>query len=616
LVAVAWALDAFRSTGFNLYPEQLLIAAFACAGAALYLQWPKAGRWQRVIDRIAAVVLLLIGAHVAADYPRIMDEMSGRPTDVTIASIILLILLLEAVRRSAGPALAIILAVFLIYGLLGHLIPGDLQARRTPWDRLAGYTALDPNGMIGLPLSVAVAVVVPFILFGSVLEMSGGASFFTDLAMSLMGRLRGGPAKIAILASSLFGMISGSAVANVASTGVVTIPMMKKAGYPAHTAAAIEAVASTGGQLAPPVMGAAAFLMAEFLKVSYQDVVLAALIPALLYYVVLFAQADLLAARNGISAAPSVTIPRFSVVIASGWPNLVPFSVLLVALFALNMSAGEAALYAVGATVLVGGIIRLRRGPGHGIGWRDLWPALVATGEACIGIVIISAAAGVIIGVLNISSLGFSLSLSLVSLAHGNLPILLVLAGGVSIVLGMGMPTVGVYVLLATLVAPAMIELGVEPIAAHMFVLYFGLMSMITPPVALASFAAASLAESHPIKTSWESMRFGWTAYVVPFVFVYRPALLLDGDVTAIALALLSTIAGVFLWSIAVIGWLRVPLGPARRLFLFIVGTIVLFPYPGALLQVGAGIAGALVLAALIAFNFLPGARNAPLPSQ
>jgi TRAP transporter 4TM/12TM fusion protein len=414
-----------------------------------------------------------------------------------------------------------------------------------------------------------------FILMGQLLFAAGGGQFLTDLAMAIMGRRRGGAAKIAVIASALFGSISGTAVSNVASTGVLTIPMMRRSGYSAVNAAAIEAVSSTGGQLMPPIMGAAAFLIAEFLEIDYADVIVAALIPALLYYTAIFIQVDLLAARYDIAVVKE-DIPRFRTVIAAGWHFILPVVVLLYALFELSVEPEVAALYA-SVFIVIFGLIR-----GYGdkkLRFRDILSTLPNTSLICMQLFMILGGAGFVIGVLNITGLGGALALALVHMGGGNLALLLIIAAVVCIVLGMGMPTVGVYILLATLVAPAIVESGVPELSAHMFIFYFGMMSMITPPIALAAFAAAAISKSSPIQTGWASMKLGWVAYIIPFAFVASPALLMDGGTVEILLISTMCLTGVYFFSVAVIGFFSRFLGPVMRTLLVIAGLGSLLPY-------------------------------------
>jgi TRAP transporter 4TM/12TM fusion protein len=390
-----------------------------------------------------------------------------------------------------------------------------------------------------------------------------------------MGRYRGGSSKIAVTASSLFGSISGSAVSNVVSTGVITIPMMKKGGYPKHVAGAIEAVASTGGQLMPPIMGAAAFVMAEFLQIPYSAVVIAAIIPAILYYVALFISADLYAARHGISRVPEDQIPERWPILKSGWVYLIPFAVLIMALFKLNFRPDTSALTAAAAVVVVGVVFGYK---GSRMALWNIFGCMSSTGIAVTQIVMIGAMAGIIIGVLNITGLGFALTQALIALAAGNLGLLLIMAAIVSIILGMGMPTLGVYLLLATLVAPSLIEVGVPPMAAHLFALYFGMLSMITPPVAIAAFAAATVAESEPMKTGFAAVSFGWSAYLVPFLFVLAPELLFEGDPLLIGSTLTTAISGIWLVCAGFNGYLMHSVQYLTRTIAVVAGLALLLP--------------------------------------
>ena len=435
------------------------------------------------------------------------------------------------------------------------------------------YLTYDANGLFGLTLNVAATVVIAFVLFGQLLLKSGGADFFNDIASALMGRRRGGSAKIAVVASGLFGSISGVVVSNIVATGVVTIRMMVAAGYRRHQAAAIEAVASTGGQIVPPVMGAVAFLMADILQRPYTEIVVAAIIPALLYYVAVFAQVDLQAARDNITLVDDSKIPDSGDVFKHGQVFIVPFAAIVLALFSFGQRPETAALCGAAASLAIG----LVKGYRHRMGLKDIWQALCATGSSVVNIVMI-AAAGFIIGVLNITGLGFGLTFVLVSLGGESLMALLLIGAAVCLVLGMGMPTVGVYLLLAALIAPSLVQSGVDPIAAHLFIFYLGMMSMVTPPVGIGAFFAAAIAKAKPMQTAIVAMRYGWTAYVIPFLFVLSPTLILKGGPISIIIDAVSAGAGVYLVSAAAIGWLHVPLQPAMRLLLIVSGAALLLP--------------------------------------
>jgi len=580
LGSIGWALQFYRKVlGLLLFNEQFLAGMLALGLALVYLSQPaRPGQPRPSVpwyDWILAALSLGVGLYIAVKFPTLSEEVTSRPMDGLIVAFIAVLLVIEALRRTTGWALVIVVLVFLGYALVGHLVPGDLAGRPVKVTQLAYYLVWDPGSLLGTPLVVATTIVIAFVFFGQLLFISGGSAFFTDLSLALMGRYRGGSAKIAITASSLFGMISGSAVSNVTSTGVITIPLMRQGGYPPHVAGAIEAVSSTGGQLMPPVMGAAAFLMAEFLQVPYRDVVIAAAIPALLYYFALFIQADLLAGRIGITRVEESRIPALAGVLKRGWHFILPFVVLIYTLFWLNWSPEASALAGAVVLVIFGFLIGY---DGKKLDLRLLIDSFRSTGMASLDLLMITAAAGFIIAVLNITGLGFSLTLVLVKLGGDSLFVLLILSALVCIVLGMGMPTVGVYVLLAALVAPAMVKVGVSPMAAHMFVMYFGMMSMITPPVALAAFAAASLAQTDPMKTGWAAVRFGWIAYIIPFLFVRAPSLLFEGTTTDVAIAIATAFMGVWLICAAFAGYCTRPLDVLTRIGFGIAGLLLFIP--------------------------------------
>jgi TRAP transporter 4TM/12TM fusion protein len=578
LGSIAFALQLYRDVlGLLLYNEQFLAGMIALGMALVYLSQPfHRGRPRPVIpwyDWLLAALSLAVGFYIAVRFPVLSEDMTSRPTDGLLVGFITIPLLIEALRRAVGIALTIVVVVFLVYAPLGQYVPGALAGLPVSVPQLSYYLVWDPGSMLGLPVMVAATIVIAFVFFGNLLFASGGSNFFTDIALASMGRFRGGSAKIAVTASCLFGMISGSAVSNVASVGVLTIPLMRRGGYPGHVAAAIEAVASTGGQLMPPVMGAAAFLMAEFLQVPYRDVATA--LPSLLYYYALFIQADLLAARTGLQSIDMQDVPPVGQVIKRGWHFLLPFAMLIYGLFWLNWSPELAALAACSVLVVTGSTL------GYGskrLKFSDLFDALRATGLVSLDLLMITAAAGFIIGVLNITGLSFALTLLLVEIGKNSLWLLLALAALVSIVLGMGMPTVGVYVLLAALVAPAMVKIGLTPMASHMFVLYFGMMSMITPPVALAAYAAASLAKSDPMKTGWAAVRFGWIAYIIPFLFVRAPSLLLEGSLASVVMAFITALIGVWLICAAFTGYAVRSLATPMRFGFGIAGLLLFVP--------------------------------------
>jgi TRAP transporter 4TM/12TM fusion protein len=580
LGSLFWAADLYRAVGILFLPEQFLAAIFGTGLALIFLHFPARRGTSRGplpwYDGLLAATGFLTGWYVAFDFADISSRLFEAPLKGLVTATIFFLLTVEGLRRTLGWPLVVILLFFMGYSLVGHLVPGDLQTREVQLGRMMVYLGIDTSGLFGLIMLVGVTVVIPFLFFGQLLSASGGAGFFNDLSLGLMGRRRGGAAKISVLASSLFGTISGVVVSNILATGVITIPLMKKSGFSARHAAAIEATASTGGQLMPPVMGAVAFLMADFLQRPYSDIVIAALVPAILYYIALFIQADLVAARSGIRRLDSSEIPRLGPVLASGLVFALPFAVLIYLLFWANREPEFAALAAALAVAAIGLVLGYK---GRRMKLRGLSDALVSTGIASLEILMIAAAAGFIAGILQATGLGFALTLLLVKIGGGNIVALLVIAAILCILLGMGMPTLGVYVLLAVLIAPSLIEVGIPPLAAHMFILYLGMMSMITPPVAIGAFFAASLAGAEPMRTGFAAMRFGWTAYIVPFLFVFSPSLLLQNpSVVETMVALVTAVAGVWLVSAGIAGFIMRPLAAAVRSALVLAGLCLLVP--------------------------------------
>jgi len=577
VLAILWTFQVASQLGIAVFKEQFLLVSLGLAGAAVYLTVGyDGGRSGRVstFDWTAAVLMLALPFFIAWDYERFLADAPYRTTEMLVLGAILVVLIMEGLRRVAGLFLFFVVLFFIVYALLAHFVPAPLTGTYSEIVPLTIYLAFDTNALLGAPLTVATTIVVLFIFLGQVLFNTGGGEFFTDIASATMGRRRGGAAKISVVASALFGSISGSAISNVTTTGVITIPLMKKSGYSAVDAGAIESNASTGGQFMPPIMGAAAFLMAEFLELPYATIVVAAIIPALLYYFAIFVQVDLVAARDRIKFVAD-ELPQAAVVLRAGWHFIVPFVVLIYALYVLHAEAEIAAMYAVATIAALGA---LRHYKGRRMNFRNLCDSFWSAGLATTELVMIVAAAGFVIGILNKSGGGFALTLFLVQLGGGHLFLLLLIGAAICIVLGMGMPTTGVYVLLAALVAPALVEAGIDKLPAHMFILYFGMMSMITPPIALAAFAAASLSRADPMATGFAAMRMGWVAYVIPFLFVLSPSLVMQGDVWRIVLNTGSAAIGVYIASVAVIGFFTRPLTVPLRILLGIGGLAAVFP--------------------------------------
>lgn len=538
--------------------------------------------------------------YVAARFPT-LTALATAPTPETLTvSVLITLLTIEGVRRTIGWSLVGILLVIAGYVLIGHLVPGRLQTREVDWADMLNYLNLDNNGLLGVILQITVVIIIPFVLMGQLLMRSGGSGFFNDIAIALMGRYRGGPAKMAVVGSSLFGMISGIAAANTVAVGVVTIPLMKRSGMPAKLAAAVEACASNGGQLMPPVMGAVAFVMADFLQIPYKEVAIAAILPSVLYYAALFIQADLEAARYGFGKVDADKIPRVWSVLKRGWLFLAPFVVLVYTMFWENLEPEYCAMAASLAIIVLGFVFGY---DGHRMKLRDLWDSVVNTATGLCEILVISAAAGYIMGLFQVSGLAFAFAAYLVQLGGESLILLLILAAGVSIILGMGLPTIGVYVMLAILVAPALVKVGVAPLAAHLFILYFGMMSLITPPVAPAAYVAAAIAGSPSMATGWTAMRFGWSSYIVPFLFIYSPAILMQGSLWDIAVVTLTSLTGIWLVCAAMVGYFTRVLPLPVRLGFVAAGVMLLLPHQASQLMLWLNILGFALAVALLGFE-------------
>ena len=581
-------------------------ALIACLGVTL--AWTAVGSraWaMRWFDWIAAALSLVICLYITVRYEPLTYEIALLPLEGIIGSAILVLLVLEATRRTAGATLVAIIVILIVYVFVGPHLPGDFATRPVTPERLLVYLGLDVNGMIGPLLGVAILIVVPFTLMGQVLGRTGGAAFFADIAMSGMGHFRGGAAKIAVAGSALFGMISGAAVSNVVAVGIITIPLMVRSGFSPYRAAAIELVGSTGGQLMPPVMGAAAFIMAEFLQVSYGTVCLAAAIPSLLYYAALFMHVDLEAAKHRIGAARVDNVPSFLEVIKSGWHFPIPIAFLIVTIAypeVFQIPIERAAIYST-AILIVLCLIFGYRGKRNTVG--EILRAVLDTGRAALDIVLIGAAAGMVVGALNISGISFGLTLQLIAISGESLFVLLLLTAAISIILGMGMPTISVYVLTATLLAPSLVKLGVTPMAAHMYVMYFGMLSMITPPVAIAAYAAANIAQVSGWTTGWTAVMVGWSTFFIPFLFVLEPSLLMDGPIWLIVWNLARNLLGILIGTAAIVGYGWAPMSLLSRLLYGTAALAILVPadaFRGAELLDWIGLGGG---AALLIFDYL-----------
>ncbi|MEK9644528.1 MAG: TRAP transporter fused permease subunit [Alphaproteobacteria bacterium] len=551
VIGMGWILAITDYFGVALTFQQIVavILGLACmAGLLRYPYFEKPG----LLEFVLSIAGFLCWFWMAYNFEDWIVTAHERTPDKWVPGLIALLILMEGLRKAAGRIIAGLVWVLVAYAFLGDMLPGVLEATVFPPTKTITYYYADNNGVPGLVLQVVVNLVLAFIIFGKLMEVSGGTGFLTDLAMGWMGHRRGGPAKVAVIASSAFGTISGSTVGNIMSTGIVTIPLMKKTGFKPEYAGAIEAVASNGGQIAPPVMGATAFIIAEFLEIPYQDVVIAAAIPALLYFIVLFMQVDAVARRFRLRGLPENELPVVIDVIKTGWIFILPIIILLYFLFWLGYPPGVAALYSA-ASLIVLMVIRDRRPPTleH---WKSFF---FGSGEILVPLILIAGAAGIILGVMNSTGLAFQLGLVLAHLGEEyGVFVMLLLTSLICIILGMGMPTATVYIVLVAVIGPALIKMGLVPIGAHLFLFYFGLISMLTPPVAIASMVAAEMAGADMWKTGLIGMQLAATAYLLPYLWAFNPALLLEGTTVAILIGIFTCLsAGMLLaHSVTVMG--------------------------------------------------------------
>ena len=566
----------FHIAKITLFNQQYIATFWALVTALVFITYPASRKSPKNnpqwYDFLLASLVLIVGFYTAINYPKILMGMGLVKTIEVVFGVLATMLIIESVRRTAGLAVVAIILVFLIYAKFGYLIDGTLGTGHIKWNRLFQQLYLGADFMLGIPLKVVCQVVFGFILFGVVYLKLGGGDILMDLASSLMGGVRGGPAKVAVIASSLFGSISGSAVANVSATGMITIPLMKNTGYSAYYAGAVEAVASTGGQIMPPVMGAAAFVMAEFLGIPYFQVVIVAIVPALLYYLGLFIQIDLQAVKCGLKGLPQEQIPSFRKIIKKGWPYLLPMITLIYTLFFLFWPPGQAAVSGAVTAIIISFLKKDTR-----ILWNKskLFDIFMSISRAMFEVVTVCAGAGLIIGLVGYTGLGLSFSQLLTQAAGGNLLILAFYTAIASTILGMGMPTTAAYIMLAVLAAPAMVSLGIRPLTAHLFVFYFGTLSMLTPPVCLSVFAAASIANAPTGKIALQAVKLAIAGYVVPFVFLFNPGVVLVGSPLEIALSIFFIIIVISLFAISFEGYFLSKLGWWQRI-LFLIGSIAI----------------------------------------
>jgi len=576
LVAAFFHLYVAGFGAFSAMNQRAIHWLFMSSLAFLYYPLSKKRQKLSFIDYIFLIFTIASGLYILSQWKEIIIMRSGAASSIDIIfGIVGIIVVLEAARRTIGSILPITALVFLAYVFLGPYLPMGFGHNGYSLKRLIGILYISTEGIYGVPIGVSSSFIIMFVLFGSVLNTLGGGKFFIDLAYAFAGRMRGGPAKTAIFSSALMGSISGSPIANVVTTGSFTIPLMKKAGYRSHIAGAIEAVSSTGGQIMPPIMGAAAFIMAEYTQISYFKIAWAALIPALLYYFAVYLMVDLETIKLGLKGLKADSLPNLKTTIIGGWYYIFPILCLIYLLMS-GYSPTKSAFFTIILLILISSFkkrpiletfILILRSLEEGI--RNAIPVA----SAC-------AAAGVIVGVISLTGLGLRFISLVEVLSGGSMIVALILVMFASLILGMGLPTTALYIVLATLGAPALIRLGVPLLAAHLFVFYFGCISTITPPVALTAYAAAGIANANPSKIGWTAFQYGTVAYIIPYMIVFGPALILMDSSQKIILAICSAMIGVVALAMSIQGILLSPklirISFVGRIFFFIAALLLI----------------------------------------
>ena len=503
-------------------------------------------------DIVLAFASISVAVYVWVDYINFVNRMGSPNTMDVIMGTMLIFLVLEASRRVSGWPLVILSAIFLVYGLLGRSAPGIFMHRGYTWRALVNHIFINTEGIYGTSVDVAASYIFLFIMFGTVMNKCGMGKFFNDLALAFAGSSKGGPAKVAVIASGFLGSINGSAVANVVTTGAFTIPLMKKTGYSKEFSGAVESSASVGGQLLPPIMGAAAFIMAEMIGIKYSSIVVSAAIPALLYYLGILIQVQLRASKRNLQGIPKSDLPKVREVMKEQGHLLLPIIFLLYMLLFSGSTVIFSAFWAIVATIVVSMSRKSTR-----MSLRQILDAFSEGTRAVVSVAVACAVVGIIIGVVSITGFGLNMANAIIQLGQSNLMATLLLTMVTCMILGMGLPSIPAYLITATMAAPALVRLGIPPLAAHMFVFYFAMFANITPPVALASFAAAGLSGGDPMKTGLQSVRLSLAGFIVPYMFIYNSALLLIDTTALVALRVtLTAIIGVCMIGMATEGYL------------------------------------------------------------
>lgn len=548
-----------------------------CAMVILFLVYPAFSKHSKKgvawYDYLFAAASFGCCLYAFVNYEDILLRFGISNSTDQFVFVILAVLILEGTRRLVSPALSLITLIFLVYAYFGNVMPGMFQAKAGGLTRMADHMFMIPEGIFGSPLGTAATYVSLFVLFSSLLQGCGMGDFIQDVALGLTGRSTGGPAKVAVISSAAFGTISGAAAANVVGTGTFTIPLMKKCGYPPEFAGAVEACASTGGQLIPPVMGAACFIMAEYIGVPYSEIMLAGLVPGFLYYMSVFVTVHLRSKKLGLNGMPKEQLPSVRAAMKSRGHLLIPFAAVIY-LIIRQYTISFAALVGIILVLLVSPLKKETR-----MSWKQIAAAFVDGGKKTVSFGVSCACVGMIIGVTTLTGVGNVLGNYILDISQGNLFLTLILVMIMSIIMGMGMPTVAVYIVQATVTAPVLMELGIPALTAHFFCFYFGIIACITPPVAVPSYAAAAIAGSNPSSTGWAAFKMAIPAFLIPFVFVYEPGMLFNGGSTVNSvICIFTSIIGCFLVAAGMEGWVVRPLIKWKRILAVVGGLCCIIP--------------------------------------
>lgn len=579
-IGIGISLFQLYTGAFGTFDAYLQRAVHLMSLMALgYLVYPTKKSWSKernaALDIPLALICLCIGAYLTFNHERLVTrEWYWGPVtymDITLG-VVMIALTLEAARRVVGPALPIIAMVFMAYALFGGYLPYPFTIKAPPPLVFIDHMFLTTQAIFGIPTGVSATFVFLFILFGAFLDKTGAAKFIIDFSLGLVGRATGGPAKVSILASALFGTVSGHSVANVYGTGTFTIPLMKRMGYKANFAGAVEAAASSGGQIMPPIMGAAAFIMAEILGVSYMAVVKAALLPAILYFVALFVSCHIEALKYGLRGMSKDEVPNLNKTLKEGAHFFIPL-IILVAVLIEGFTPFRAAFIAIVALVVVANFRKSSR-----MSLKDYGEVLIQGARNSVVIAVSCGCAGIVVGVMDVTGLGIKFVTIVTELSMGILPLALLLVMFACLILGMGVPTAPAYIVAAMIAAPTLISFGVDPMAAHMFVFYSALLSALTPPVALAAYAGAAISGGSVMRTAINASKLGFVKFLVPYMFVYNTAFLMMGGSVFVAWSFFTGIVGTVAICVAMEGYLLDKITWPQRFLFALAGVLSLIP--------------------------------------